>query len=184
MSHIAEHVFTAERCHEILREFVEDQGILRQKTAEQRRLLERERDELGKRLERWYERIETDSELGDVGAERLRELRRSATRSCARWSSSSPCTRCRPTCTSPRPSSGSRLDYARRSLGGDRATARVYLQNLVDHIVVGEDEIVIEARAGAALAMMSASGSTPPEATKGEVLAHVVDWRAPVDSNH
>ena len=64
-------------------------------------------------------------------------------------------------------------------LGGDRATAGVYLQNLVDHIVVGEDEIVIEARAGAALAMMSASGTTPPEATKGEVLADVVDWRRP-----
>ena len=45
-------------------------------------------------------------------------------------------------------------------LGGDRATARVYLQNLVDHIVVDEDEIIIEARAGAALAMMSAPGVT------------------------
>ena len=62
---------------------------------------------------------------------------------------------------------------------GDRATARVYLQNLVDYIVVGEDEIIIEARAGAALAIMSASGSTSPEAIKGEVLADVVDWRAP-----
>jgi len=62
-------------------------------------------------------------------------------------------------------------------LGGDRGTARVYLQNLVDHIVVGEDEIIIEARAGAALAMMSASGTSSPEAAKGEVLAHVVDWR-------
>jgi hypothetical protein len=51
-------------------------------------------------------------------------------------------------------------------------------------IVVGEDEIIIEARAGAALAMMSASSTTPPEAAKGEVLADVVDWRAPVDSNH
>jgi len=69
-------------------------------------------------------------------------------------------------------------------LGGNRATARVYLQNLVDHIVVGEDEIIIEARAGAALAMMSASGSTPPEATKGEVLAHVVDWRPRQESNY
>ena len=68
-------------------------------------------------------------------------------------------------------------------LGGDRATARVYLQNLVDHIVVGEDEIIIEARAGAALAMMSASSTTPPEATKGEVLADVVDWRPRHESN-
>jgi len=42
-------------------------------------------------------------------------------------------------------------------LSGDRGTARVYLQNLVDHIVIGEDEIVIEVKAGAALAMMAAS---------------------------
>jgi hypothetical protein len=52
LTHIAEHVFTEARCQEILRDFVEDQGVLRQKTAEQRRLHERERDELGKRLER------------------------------------------------------------------------------------------------------------------------------------
>jgi len=48
-----------------------------------------------------------------------------------------------------------------------------------DHIVVGEGEIIIEARAGAALAMMSASGTTPPEATKREVLADVVSWARP-----
>ena len=68
-------------------------------------------------------------------------------------------------------------------LGGDRATARVYLQNLVDHIVVGEDEIIIEARAGAVLAMMSAPGTSSLEAAKGEVLAHVVDWRPRQESN-
>ena len=39
-------------------------------------------------------------------------------------------------------------------LSGDRGTASVYLQNLVDHIVIGEDEIVIEAKAGAAVAMI------------------------------
>ena len=66
-------------------------------------------------------------------------------------------------------------------LGSDRATARVYLQNLVDHIVVGEDEIIIEAHAGAALAMISAPGTSCPEAATGEVLAHVVDWRALVE---
>ncbi len=68
-------------------------------------------------------------------------------------------------------------------LSGDRGTARVYLQNLVDHIVVGEDEIVIEAKAGAALAMMAASRPAVSESTSGEVLADVVDWRTPEDSN-
>ena len=68
-------------------------------------------------------------------------------------------------------------------LWGDRTTARLYLQNLVDQIVVGEDEIIIEARAGAALAMMSAPGTSSPEATKGDVLADVVDWRPQQGSN-
>jgi len=64
-------------------------------------------------------------------------------------------------------------------LSGDRGTARVYLQNLVDHIVIGEEEIVIEAKAGAALAMMAASRPAASESTSGEVLADVVDWRTP-----
>ena len=184
LSHIAEHVFTAERCREILREFVEDQGILRQKTAEQRRVLERERDELGKRLERWYERIETDSELGDVGAERLRELKTKRDEVVRTLAKLKPMHSVPPYLYKPETIQRFQGRLREAFLGGDRATARVYLQNLVDHIVVGEDEIIIEARAGAALAMMSASSTTPPQATKGEVLADVVDWRAPVDSNH
>jgi len=60
---------------------VEDQGILRRKTAEQRRLFERERDEVSKRLERWYERSETESDIGAPSASA--SSRRSATRSCA-----------------------------------------------------------------------------------------------------
>ena len=179
LTHIAEHVFTEERCREILRDFVEDQGILRQKTADQRRLLERERDELGKRLERWFERIETDAELGDVGAERLRELktkRDEVVRALAKL---------RPLHTVPpylyKTETIQRFQNRLREafLSGDRGTARVYLQNLVDHVVIGEDEIVIEAKAGAALAMMAASRPAASESTSGEVLADVVDWRTP-----
>ena len=160
-----------ERCHEILREFVEDQGVLRQKTAEQRRLLERERDELGKRLERWYERIETDSELGDVGAERLRELKAKRDEVVRTLAKLKPMHSVPPYLYKPETIQRFQARLREAFLGGDRATARVYLQNLVDHIVVGEDEIIIEARAGAALAMMSAPGTSSPEAIKGEVLA-------------
>jgi uncharacterized protein (UPF0147 family) len=163
VSHIAEHVFSAERCHEILREFVEDQGIPRQKTAEQRRLLERERDELGKRLDRWYERIETDSELGDVGAERLRELKAKRDEVVRTLAKLKPMHSVPPYLYKPETIQRFQARLREAFLGVDRATARVYLQNLVDHIVVGEDEIIIEARAGAALAMMSAPGSSSPK---------------------
>ena len=183
LSHIAEHVFTDERCREILREFVEDQGVLRQKTADQRRLLERERDELGKRLERWFERIETEPDLADVGAERLRELKAKRDEVLRTLAKFKPLHSVPPYLYKPETIQRFQGRLREAFLGGDRATARVYLQNLVDHIVVGEDEIVIEARAGAALAMMSASGTTSPEAAKGEVLADVVDWRPQQESN-
>lgn len=65
----------------------------------------------------------------------------------------------------------------------DHAIRRVYLQNLIDHIVVGENEIVIEARAGAALAMMAASRPASVESTGSGVLPDVVDWHARRDSN-
>jgi hypothetical protein len=68
-------------------------------------------------------------------------------------------------------------------LSGDRGTARVYLQNLIDHIVVGEESIVIEVRAGAALAMMAAARPASVESTGSEVLPDVVDWHARRDSN-
>jgi len=43
-------------------------------------------------------------------------------------------------------------------LSGDRGRARVYLQSVVDHIVIGEDEIVIEAKAVRASARSSPRG--------------------------
>ena len=62
---------------------------------------------------------------------------------------------------------------------GAQTSSWGYLPNLVEHTVVGEDEIIIEARA--ALATMSASSTTPTEASKGEVLADVVELRALVE---
>ncbi len=156
---------------------------MRQKTAEQRRVLERERDELGKRLERWYERIETDSELGGVGAERLRELKTKRDEVVRTLAKLKPMRSVPPYLYKPETIQRFQARLREAFLGGDRATARVYLQNLIDHIAVGEDEIIIEARAGAALAMISAPGTSSPEAAMGEVLANVVSWRPRHESN-
>lgn len=72
----------------------------------------------------------------------------------------------------------------REALSSDsHAIRRVYLQNLIDHIVVGEESIVLEVRAGAALAMMAASRPAAVESTGAEVLPDVVDWHARRDSN-
>lgn len=179
LAHIAEHLFTEERCREILRDFVEDQGILRQKTAEQRRLLERERDELARRLERWYERIETEPDLAEVGSERLRELKAKREEVVRTLSKLKVMHTIPPYLYKPETIQRFQSRLREAFLSGDRSTARLYLQNLVERITVGADDIVIDARAGAAIAMMAASQRTHSEAGEGVVLADVVDWRAP-----
>ena len=183
LNHIAEHVFTEERCREILRDFLEDQGVLKLKTVEQRRLLERERDELGKRLERWYERIETEAALGDVGAERLRELKAKRDDVLRTLAKLKPLHSIPPYLYKVETIQRFQLRLREAFLSGDRSTARVYLHNLVDHIVIGEDEITIEARANAAIAMMAEPRNHKAEAGPREVLADVVDWRTRHDSN-
>jgi hypothetical protein len=124
-----------------------------------------------------------DSELGDVGAERLRELKGKRDEVVRTLAKLKPMHSVPPYLNKPETIQRFQARLREAFFGGDRATARVYLQNLVEHIVVGEDEIIIEARAGAALAMMSAPGTSSPEAAKGEVLAHVVDCRPQQESN-
>ena len=183
LAHIAEKVFTEERCLEILREFVEDQGILRQKTAEQRRLLERQRDELNRRLESWYQQIENNPALDAAGAERIRELQAKRTETVQALEKLKPLHSVPPYLYKPETIQRFQARLRQAFLSGDHTTARVYLQNLVDHIVVSEDEIVIEARADAAISMMAGPRPAQAEATTGEVLADVVDWRPRAESN-
>ena len=75
LNHVGEQLFTDDRCREILRDFVEEQGSLRQQADDRRRLLVREHDENERRLARWYERIESDGALEDVAADRISELK-------------------------------------------------------------------------------------------------------------
>jgi hypothetical protein len=183
LKHASETLFTDRRCREILDSLVEEEGLLRQKTAEQRRLLERERDELGKRLERWFERIETDAELADVGAERLRELKTKRDEVVQALAKLRPLFRVPPYLYKAETIAAFRNRVHTALSSDNHAIRRVYLQNLIDHIVVGEESITIEVRAGAALAMMAASRPAAVESTGGEVLPDVVDWHARRDSN-
>jgi hypothetical protein len=53
LNHVGEQLFTEERCKEILRDFVEEQGSLRKQAEDRRRVLVRERDDIERRLARW-----------------------------------------------------------------------------------------------------------------------------------
>jgi hypothetical protein len=70
----------------------------------------------------------------------------------APWRNSNRRTVCRGTRTNRRPFSVFNSAYG-TFLARDRGTARAYLRKLVDHIVLGEDEI--DARANVALPLMA-----------------------------
>jgi hypothetical protein len=75
LEHIADRLFTPERCKQILQDVVEEAGLLRQKTAEHRRQLQRELEDVDNRLRRWTEAFETGDPAADLGAERVVELK-------------------------------------------------------------------------------------------------------------
>jgi site-specific DNA recombinase len=179
LNHLAEQFFTEDRCRELFRDYIEEQGAWREKTTEQRRLLERERDELSKRLERWFERIETDPELGDIGAERMRELKTKRDEIVRTLGKLKPLHTIPPYLYKPEATQRFQARLREGLLSGDRATARMYVHNLVDRVGVTDDDIIIDVNAGAALAMILRPSAASPESASGEVLADVVGWRTP-----
>ncbi len=74
LDHIANHVFTDEVCQTLIEDLVEETGVLRQKTAEHRKGLRRELDQVEKARLRWQTAFENGELPADLGVERLTEL--------------------------------------------------------------------------------------------------------------
>ena len=71
LEHIADRVFTTETCIRMLHDVVEESGMLRAKTAEHRRNLEGELDDVEPRLGQWTEAFERGDPAANIGAERV-----------------------------------------------------------------------------------------------------------------
>jgi len=190
LNHVGEQLFTEERCKVILRDFVEEQGSLRKQAEERRRLLVREREDVERRLARWYERVEGDDALEDAAGDRIRELKaRRDELADALERASLPCV------VPPYLYKEDTIERFRSKLreaftNADRGVAGTYLRQLVERIVVGQEEIVVEAKAAEVIAMMAGSGSVgaagpsradkrlEPESAADVVHTDVHGWRA------
>ena len=76
LEHLADRLFTSERCKQILQDIVEETGILRQKTTEHRRQVERDLEHIEKRLRKWQDAFEAgDKAAIALGADRVAELK-------------------------------------------------------------------------------------------------------------
>ncbi len=59
----------------LLHDLVQESGILRQKTNEQRQQLQRELEDVERRIKRWEDGFETGTVTAELGGDRVRELR-------------------------------------------------------------------------------------------------------------
>src|SRR6266542_553964 len=174
-----------ERCREILRDFVEEVGIMRQKTTEHRKQLEREIGELNRRIDRWEEAFETRREDADVIMPKLRDLRGKRDELAATLSKIVPLRAVPPYLYNETTIRKFQENIRELFLSKDTSLTRNYLRFLVQDITVRGAEITIRGRTDAAVALL-ASGAEPgtsPLNQSSAVLTSVVDWRPRRDLN-
>jgi site-specific DNA recombinase len=186
LEHLADQIFSVDRCRALVRDIVEETGILRQKTDEQRRDLQRQVESIDGRIAKWEEAFETNAEAADVIMPKLRELRQKRNEIASTIAKIVP--------LRPPPShlySAATIqrfqDTVRQLLLSDDPTlAKNYLRFLVDQIVVRGNEVEIRGKTQAAVALLSAGSEGTCLATvkrPAEVLTSGGGWLQRQDSN-
>ncbi len=179
LKHLAERLFDQDQCGAILREVVEETGLLRQKTAAHRQQLQRDLEDIERRLRRWADAFENGELTADLGAERVAELQAKRDQLRETLAKVVPL---RP----PPPhlygeATVQRFQESLRAvfLSGDQTLAKNYLRFLVEKIVVTPARVQLVARSDAAVRMMAAGGQieeNPGQAGSGLSPTTVVDW--------
>jgi site-specific DNA recombinase len=185
LEHLAERVFTVERCRELVRDIVEETGVLRRKTDEHRNALKQQLADVGRRIARWQEAFETDAGSADVVLPRLRELQAKRDELVEALGKVVP--------LRPPPAHLYAETTIRRFqqtvrdlfLSADTTLARNYLRFLVERIIVRGNELEIRGKTDAAEALLaSPPDAASPSARPAEtVLVSAVGWLQLLDSN-
>jgi hypothetical protein len=171
----------SQRCRQILTAIVEETGILREKTAEHRRQLKKELEDVEKRLRKWHEAFETGDKLAaKLGAERVVELK--ARRDELQQTLHKVVALRPPPPNLYTEASIERFQRSIRSifLSGDNGLTKSYLRFLVDKTVVNGPHVQLHTRPDAVVQMMAAGGAALPDPAAGHDGAHsrtsVADW--------
>jgi site-specific DNA recombinase len=172
LSHLADRLFTLDRCRSLLRELAEQSGVLRDRAAEKRKEIKRDLEKVEQGIRRWEAAFESGDLDPSLGAGRLRELqdRRVELEG----------TLARQVHHAPPPNLYTEANIRRFQtnlrnafLGDDRALAKAYLNLLVERVEILDAEITIIARPHGALALLAApkTPETLVDAKKTEVEA-------------
>jgi site-specific DNA recombinase len=194
MEHVAERVFSPARCRELLVELLESGEALRERTAEQRKNLKRDLDEVERKIAVWEGHVESGQVPIAVATERLAALRTMREDLKTTLSKVVPL-RVPPSSVLAEETVESFRAMMRDSLAEGGPIARTYVRFLVERIDVRRTdddrrEVRISARKGNAMRLMHAATDpgremeTPPGfATRGGVLTYVAGELRDLDSN-
>lgn len=174
---MAERLFTVERCRKLLTDVVEETGVLRSKTAAQRKRMKDELDEVERKIAKW----ETAFEDGDLdpadGARRVRTLRARQRELEGALGKIVPIHKPPPNLYTEANITRFQANLRRLFLRPDRTLAKNYLRMLVDRIEVLDTEIKIVANTDPAVRMLAGGPTTAGELTAEAVSpTTVLDW--------
>jgi site-specific DNA recombinase len=158
LEHLADRIFTAERCREILRDAVEEVGLIKQKTAAERQARQQELDDVERRIRRWESAFEEGSLDPADHRERIAEL---TSRRAGLRETLAKVVPMKPPGHLYTPATMEKFQRSLREvfLGEDRTLAKSYLRFLVDKIVINEGgQVEIHAKSHAALKIIERSG--------------------------
>ena len=153
-------------------------------------MLERERDENQRRLSKWYELLESGRADEADAIDRIKELRAKFTTVKAVLDKVHALHSVPPYLYKHETIEKFQERLRRAFLSGDAGVARIYLNQLIERIVVDKDAITIDAKADAVVALMTGGDATEAAATTADktlsagVLADVAEWRPQRDLQH
>lgn len=182
-NHVAERLFTRERCEAIIRETVEGQGALRERTADHRRQLQRDLDEVEKRLTRYADAFETGKLDASVLTERVRELTVKRDELRATLAKVVPLRSLPPNLYAPaiikRFQDGLRAAF----LGDDQALAKTYCRTLLERVVIRDEHVQLIAKPDAVVQLIASGGKGSADPASAHSPTTAVSGLQLLDSN-
>lgn len=179
LEHLADQVFSVERCRELVRDVVEESGVLRRKTDEQRRELRNEVADVERRIATWQEALETHADSADVVLPRLRELRTKHAELTAALAKVVPLHAPPPYLYAETTIERFRGLVRELFLSANQTMAKNYLRFLVERIVVRDTELEIHGKTQPTVALLAASPELTfpvPVKPAEEVLTSAGGW--------
>lgn len=185
LEHIAEQLFTLERCRRLLTELTDRVASTRAKSADDRVRLKRGLADVERRIERWELAFEDGALDPRDGGERFVQLRHRRA-DLQRALSAAVAVQPPPARLHTRASvEAFRGRLKALMLGDDRSVARTYLRFLVEAIEIRDHDITVLARPEAAVKMMSdQEPASAPVLTGPDAFSHYgTSWLRRRDSN-